>query len=235
MAKDPAFLFYPGDYIAGTMHLDFICKGAYMDLLMLQFNRGHMTLDMIKHMLGGMYAQIWGQIEDKFSVEESEGIKYYYNERLRLEKSKRQKFVESRTNNKKGSNQHSKKETKSSEKKKGHMSNHMEDENINENRSIKENEIILPFDSEKFKSAWGIWKEYKKKEHNFKYKSEITEQAALNKLTKLSGGHENECYKILQYSIENGYKGFFEQKTQTGKNSNMQDYKQQIVNDINNA
>jgi len=38
MAKDPAFLFYPNDYIGGTMGMTFEEKGAYIELLMLQFN-----------------------------------------------------------------------------------------------------------------------------------------------------------------------------------------------------
>uniref|UniRef100_A0A6M3LFM9 Uncharacterized protein n=1 Tax=viral metagenome TaxID=1070528 RepID=A0A6M3LFM9_9ZZZZ len=125
MAKDPAFLFYPGDYIAGTMHLDFTCKGAYVDLLMLQFNRGHMTLDMIHHMLGHNCGQLWGQIQDKFKIETINGTEFYFNERLRLEKQKRQLYVKSRVNNIDGTNQHKKKGKKT----RGHMTSHMEDEN----------------------------------------------------------------------------------------------------------
>jgi len=139
MAKDPAFLFYPGDYIAGTMHLDFLCKGAYIDLLMLQFNRGHMTLDMIKHMLGQDFGQVWGQIEDKFKVEIEKDIKYFFNERLRLEKKKRCKYVESRSNNKKGNNQHNKKPIIIDD----HMTSHMEDENKNEDKDINGSEIKI--------------------------------------------------------------------------------------------
>ena len=48
--KDPAFLFYPNDWIGGTMGMTFEEKGAYMELLILQFNRGHMTTHMIGHM-----------------------------------------------------------------------------------------------------------------------------------------------------------------------------------------
>ncbi|MHA2039809.1 MAG: hypothetical protein ACW98X_25615, partial [Promethearchaeota archaeon] len=44
MAKDPAFLFYPGDWLGGTMLFSRAHKGAYMDLLMAQFNNGHMEL-----------------------------------------------------------------------------------------------------------------------------------------------------------------------------------------------
>lgn len=158
MAKDPAFLFYPGDYIAGTMHLDFECKGAYMELLMLQFNRGHMTKHMIGQVLGQRHAQIWGQIEDKFQTDGET----YWNERLKEEKEKRQKYSESRKNNKKGVNQYT--------KKRGHTTSHMEDENENENISVITNvkkkkpkktkhsfEDSPIFDKNKFKARFPTW------------------------------------------------------------------------------
>lgn len=118
MAKDPAFLFYPGDYIAGTMHLDFESKGAYVELLMLQFNQDRMTLHMIKHMLGHKFDHIWSLISNKFQEEDG----FYWNERLRVEKEKRVKFCKSRKDNKsKGKNQNY------------HMIDHMENENENNN------------------------------------------------------------------------------------------------------
>lgn len=131
MAKDPAFLFYPNDWTGGTMHLSFECKGAYFDLLMLQFNRGHMTIDMIAQVLGQSMDKIWPQISDKFQTDG----KVFWNERLREEKEKRVKFTESRRNNKKGNNQHSKKETHDNHML-GHMTSHMENENENENEIV---------------------------------------------------------------------------------------------------
>ena len=51
MGKDPAFLFYPGDYLSGTMGMTFEEKGAYVELLMMQFNRGHVTSVELHHEL----------------------------------------------------------------------------------------------------------------------------------------------------------------------------------------
>jgi uncharacterized protein YdaU (DUF1376 family) len=65
MAKDPAFLFYPNDYIGGTMGMTFEEKGAYIELLMLQFNRGHMDGHMIGHMTTHMENENVNVIEDK--------------------------------------------------------------------------------------------------------------------------------------------------------------------------
>lgn len=130
--KDPAFLFYPNDYIGGTLGFTFEEKGAYIELLMTQFNRGHMTKHMIAQILGQNMDNIWSTISSKFKVD-SEGL--YYNERLELEQNKRKSYSESRRNNIKGVNQHTKKN-----KKDAHMTSHMENENRNENIIINEKE-----------------------------------------------------------------------------------------------
>ena len=122
MAKDSAFLFYPNDWLGGTMGMTFEEKGAYMELLMMQFNRGHMTT----HMIGQTVGQLWDNIKDKF-VQDDEGR--WYNERLEEEKSKRKKFVKSRNNNLSGKNQYTKQEEKESGHMGGHMTSHMENEN----------------------------------------------------------------------------------------------------------
>jgi len=118
MAKDPAFLFYPNDYIGGTMGMTFEEKGAYIELLMLQFNRGHMT----SHMVGQTVGQLWDKIKDKFEIDVN-GL--YYNVRLEQEKENRKSFSNSRRNNLSGKNQYSNKDKKGL----GHMTSHMEDVN----------------------------------------------------------------------------------------------------------
>lgn len=123
MAKDPAFLFYPGDYVSGTMGMTFEEKGAYMDLLMLQFNRGHMNTHMIQHTIG----HLWEQVKSKF-IQDEEGL--WYNVRLDFEKEKRKTFTESRRNNIKP-----KEKPKSEPSYETHMDSHMKPhmENVNEN------------------------------------------------------------------------------------------------------
>lgn len=125
MAKDPAFLFYPNDWIGGTMGMTFEEKGAYMELLMMQFNRGHME----GHMIGQVVGQMWDKIKTKF-VQDAEGK--WYNVRLEEEQIKRKSFTDSRKNNLTGQNQYTKKKGH----KKGHMTSHMEDENENVNTNI---------------------------------------------------------------------------------------------------
>lgn len=140
--KDPAFLFYPNDYVGGTMGMTFEEKGAYMDVLMLQFNRGHMTT----HMIGQLVGQLWLNIEAKFR-QDSEGL--WYNERLEEEQTKRQSFTKSRNNNLSGKNQHTLKAVVDG----GQMTSHMEDEDENENNISNTNNFLFKDTLEKNK----IW------------------------------------------------------------------------------
>lgn len=71
------------------------------------------------------------------------------------------------------------------------------------------NNIIYPFDSEEFFKFWKMWKDYKLKSFDFKYKTEVSEQAALKKLATLSGINETIAIEIIEQSLANGWKGFF--------------------------
>lgn len=103
------------------------------------------------------------------------------------------------------------------------MLKHLEDVNVIEDVNKEENKngkevigekpkIIFPFDTENFKTQWQLWKTFKQKEFKFKYKSEISEQAALKKLSELSKLDEKTAIAIIHQSIENSWKGLFELK-----------------------
>jgi uncharacterized protein YdaU (DUF1376 family) len=138
MAKDPAFLFYPGDYVSGTMGMTFEEKGAYMDLLMLQFNRGHMNTHMIQHTVG----HLWEQVKCKF-IQDKEGL--WYNIRLDVEKGKRKTFTESRRNNMKPKEKPSY-EPPYETHMQHHMESHMENVNENINKDINTNKSKCSFE-----------------------------------------------------------------------------------------
>ena len=164
MSKDPAFLFYPNDYLGGTMGMTFEEKGAYIDLLMLQFNRGHMT----EHMIGHTVGQLWKNIKDKF-IQDPTGL--WYNVRLDEEKSKRMAFTQSRRNNIKGVNQHTL----------GHMTSHMDNVNVNEDKNIN-----IDFDY--------FWNDYDKK---------VGDKSRLkSKWNKLSDNDRNQIMNYLPLYIE---------------------------------
>lgn len=130
MAKDPAFLFYPSDWDGGTKLFDRHTKGAYMDLLIAQFNCGHMTSHDVAHVLGQRdFDNLWeNKLKNKF-IKDNEGK--FFNQRLEDEQVKRKKWCESRNNNRGGKNQHIGHMT-------SHMSGHMENRNRNENRNKKD-------------------------------------------------------------------------------------------------
>lgn len=99
MAKDPAFLFYPGDWMGGTMTMSRHLKGCYMDLLIAQFNSGPLSLDQIKTLLGQDQAS-WTVLREKFKREvNSAGGEVFFNERLVTEIEKRKRFIEKQSLN----------------------------------------------------------------------------------------------------------------------------------------
>lgn len=88
--KDPAFLFYYQDWLVGTYFLTRREKGAYMDLLCYQADKGMLTLETIKDILNSDF-DCWDKLKEKFI--EEEGI--FYNKRLKIEKQKRIEYAES--------------------------------------------------------------------------------------------------------------------------------------------
>ena len=224
MGKDPAFLFYVGDWMGGTHWMTFEQKGCYMELLTLQFNTYQFTESQAKQVLSICFDLAWPVLKQKF-IKDGE---YYYNKKLRDEVEKRKNFTESRRINGLGVKINSKKPKKTPK----HMPKHMEDENVNEN--IIKKGVVLPFDSENFKEAWDYWKKYKKEEFRFNYKSEISEQGSLTELDNMSGHDEVKAIEIIKQSIKKGWKGFFELNNKKGNSLISDDFKQETYNNLKN-
>jgi hypothetical protein len=73
-------------------------------------------------------------------------------------------------------------------------------------------QVVFPFLSDLFLKKWNDWREYKKKEFKFKFKSVESENASLEHLKNLSGGVEKTAIAIIDQSLSNTWKGFFELK-----------------------
>lgn len=132
MAKDPAFLFYPGDWLGGTMTMTRHHKGCYIDLLIAQFHQGPLSLETIKVVLGTDQA-VWTVLLKKFK-QDSEGN--FFNERLATEMQKRKKFSDRQAENgKKGGLS---KKAKTNPWVPSGLSNNIENENESEDRKEKE-------------------------------------------------------------------------------------------------
>jgi hypothetical protein len=80
-------------------------------------------------------------------------------------------------------------------------------------KEIKENTSIeLKFNTEVFKKKWAEWVLYKKQQFNFTFKSESSECTA-RKFLEILSSTEQDAIDIIDQSIANGWKGFFELKT----------------------
>lgn len=121
MAKDPAMLWYWGDWHSGTVLMSRFLKGCYIDLLHAQFNNGPLSLEEIKAVLSGDFGQAWPSLSKKFK-ESEKGL--FFNERLEFEKNKRQQFCESRKKNREKTY-----DATHDKHMNGHMIVHMENEN----------------------------------------------------------------------------------------------------------
>lgn len=129
--KDPAFLFYSSDFLSGTMLMSDEEVGQYIRLLCLQHQKGHLKEKDILSICKAHNEEIFS----KFKKDE-EGN--YYNERLEIETNKRKAYSESRRNNRKKKEE---KETYEEDMKNicNSYEEHMENENININKTVIKN------------------------------------------------------------------------------------------------
>ena len=77
-------------------------------------------------------------------------------------------------------------------------------------------EVVLPFQTESFETAWNEWKEYKRTDHRFTYKTAQSEQRALIKLQN-THGTETEAIDAIHTAIANGWKGLVFGKSTNGR------------------
>jgi DNA-binding Lrp family transcriptional regulator len=70
--------------------------------------------------------------------------------------------------------------------------------------------VVMPWEG--FEETWQDWKDYKKTEHRFTFKSASTEQAALHHLAKICSNDRQTATTSIHASIANGWKGLFTPK-----------------------
>ena len=76
--------------------------------------------------------------------------------------------------------------------------------------------VVLPFESDEFREAWNEWKEYKRTDHRFKYKTAQSEQRALMKLQN-EYTDQNEAIDAIHRAIANGWKGLVFKQSKNGR------------------
>jgi uncharacterized protein YdaU (DUF1376 family) len=220
MANNPSFSFYVNDFEGGTRHMTDEELGCYVRLLLAQFNRGGIlpnNTDFLRRFCTS-FDKSWAIVGEKFI---DIGENKIQNQRLKKETSKRSNFIEKQVDNgrrggrpktqSKPKNNPNKTQTKTQKKPLGNgygIGKGEKELDMGTEEATKIPRISMPFNG-KFHELWEEWKKYKFKQHDFKYKSDGSEQAALHELTSLAGGNEELAIAIIQQSMAKGWKGLF--------------------------
>jgi hypothetical protein len=94
--------------------------------------------------------------------------------------------------------------------------------------------VMMPFESDEFALAWEEWIDFKKKIRN-NYQTVKGQQQALNDLAKDSKGSEEIAIKIINRSINNGWKGLFEIKENQNTTTKGNDFNDSLKTGIENS
>jgi hypothetical protein len=209
LGKEFCFLFYPGEYLRDTQVLSEAAQVAY-DRIMCEHMR---NICITQQQLNFITKRLSPEQKDEIMYLMRETNGGFQIEWVAESIEKRRNYTESRAKNREG-------KTKNISKT---YDNHMVKEKVivNKDKVKEKKEIIYPFDSENFKNAWKLWKEFKKEQFNFTYKT-IGEQGALVDLAKLSGGNESHAIKLIHHAIGKNWKGIYQinengQTTKTGE------------------
>ena len=147
--KDPAFLFYPSDFIVGTRLMSFEQKGKYIELLCLQHQQGALSYEDMLTVCGEYDARIFS----KFQKTE-DGL--YFNARLEEERRKRERFCTVRQEN--GAKGGRPKKPTENLQVSGRLSQDEPTENLLENENINKNiDKSIDKDTKAIKHKYGLY------------------------------------------------------------------------------
>ena len=142
-----AFLFYPGDWLGGTMGMSFEEKGAYLEILVMQWNCHRISETYAKRLVG---EELWLRISHKFEADGNG----FFNKRLETEKIKRRQHSEKQSDN-------ARKRWEKEVSIGNATAMPLEDENINENVSVS---VLKGVQGEVWLDLHGkTWEEVKNK------------------------------------------------------------------------
>ena len=203
MSKDPAILFYTGDFLNGCTDLTFEERGQYITLLCLQHQKGHLSEKTIRLTVGSVSVDVL-----KKFIKDEEGN--YYNDRMDEEIKKRQHFLDTRYFNGKKGGRPSKPNRKPNRKpNKEPTENLSENEDENEDTNNKgAKKFNFDFVEEQFKDVFNSWLQYKK-ERKETYKTQTSLEACYKNLKKLSGNNPETAKEIIENSFANNWSGLF--------------------------
>jgi len=247
--KDPAFLFYSSDFLTGVADLTMEERGQYITLLCLQHQKGAISERILKISVPNCSAFVLSKFK-----KDSDGN--YFNPRLGIESDKRSrhiplkiaaaclgglisshklkldqaKFIREAFDIKKLKGKEREEIKRELSEWFKHMLNLYENRDRNRNR-VKEEKKEWE-NSAIDQAKWIEYKDFRKKIHKFRFHSSDSEHRAIKSLMALSGGDKELSTKIINQTIDNGWKGFFKLKDGNDKTDNRTTSKVKSVNEV---
>lgn len=202
-AKDPAFLFYPGDASEDTQFMNRLERGAYFDLVKAQrmFNHGFTTAQLRK-ILGSDFEAVWPSLEIILTQEGE----LYFIDWLKKSFEKREEYSKKQSERSKKGWQSRGIAVAIPQKEDGNE-NEIKIENLNLKKGVVGEKNFEPLHG-KFIEAWKLWISCRSK----KFKNEASEAIGRKKFFELCREDENLAFPIVEQSIANGWAGLFEVK-----------------------
>lgn len=202
--NDPAVLLYTSDFLTGVMDMTMEERGQYITLLCYQHQKGHIKEETIWLLVGSCSVTVL-----KHFIKDDEGL--FYNNRMDIEKEKRQNYTNSRRNNGKLGGRPPKKDNNEQKPYGYPRQNHMGNDNDNENIINK----IIYFENKILNDLFLDFLSLRKK-----LKAQNTERAIQTLINKLNEYDDNIKIKMIENSIMNSWKGLFELKNNVKSKKN---------------
>jgi uncharacterized protein YdaU (DUF1376 family) len=212
MTKAPAFQFYASDFLTGTTLMSNAEVGLYIRLLCLQAENGSIPDDVerIVRAYGEEARHLWGGVRPKFNPGSTEGT--LVNERLSVVLQARDEFRKRQSEKGKASAASRSSGSTTKQPQTNHGSTTVEpledgDRDISKKKErVREVELTWPvWAGPRVKAAWEEFKGYRWTTHKVKYKSETTEQHAVNLLGKYYATGQA-CVDGLNLAMAKGWK-----------------------------
>jgi hypothetical protein len=215
MAKlDFCFTFYDGDATRDMAHMNRLERGAYMDFLIQQRQRGRLSKSDIQKFISKDFDSVWPSLQ--WILKEDSGL--FYIEWLENSVAKSKTNAERQAENVRKRYQSSTdslpKETSGNESalplEDGNGNgNGIEDKNGRRKKEKEEPEPVpTPWETIAFRRAWESWRAYRKSQKLRWYKTPESESSALNSLKKICPS-EAEAIAAIEHSIASLYQGIY--------------------------
>lgn len=256
MAKDPRFNFYPDNWAGGTRRMTFEQKGAYMELIMLNFycfsdGLAGFTEAEALHALAHATApaELWNFLRAKF---ETDG-KIFWSARMKKE------FEKSQAYSKKQSDRAKKKWDKATEQPTasavadayngtgigtGNKTAFEKKEGCGEKTKvprgtthdftqpdIEGDTLLFPLDTKPMRELWTHWKKYRWEKYQARY-GFMGEQADLKRLERMTF---DQIQSTILAAISNGWKNLYPEQNRNqgnGKSNKKQQHMDQVKQSV---